>query len=267
MFKDLYNSIESIIAYCLPEKMGVITPYEKRMFAKGGVREYRLANKETDTLLIEKVEKISRAAGYKQTPKLFIYKSPHQNAGSMYNGSILISTAAIENETEKEIEATLAHEITHKLHRRTKILNTLTLTSLSLLGAGYITHKTYKYLKLNKPDKPILHILSIAALFSFFGNLTDKILTIPERAMQRILEKDADRGAAILTGDADAVLSHLKDLKEKYGDEEYEKRSDNILTELRRTHPHYDERISYIEKVKKEIEEKGIKNLSPTKFF
>jgi Zn-dependent protease with chaperone function len=267
VFKDLYSSIESIIVYCLPEKIEGVTSYEKRMFAKGRVTEYRLASQEKDSKVIEKLEKISRIAGYKKAPKLFIYESSKMNAGSMKNGSILISTASIENQTGDELDITLGHEITHKLHRRSNILTTLVATCASLLSAGYLTKETAQFFKFDKSEKPLLRVLSISAIFSFFVNLTDKVFTIPERAMQRVLEKDADRGAVILTGNIDASISHLKKLQEKYGNQEHEKQSDNLLVELRRTHPHYEERISHIEKVKKEIEEKGIKNLSPSRFF
>jgi Zn-dependent protease with chaperone function len=267
MFKDLYNSIESVIVYCLPERMGVITAYEKRMFEKGNVTEYRLANKKIDAEVIEKLEKVSRTAGYKEAPKFFIYKSSKMNAGSMKNGSILISTASIENQTGDELEVTLGHEITHKLHRRTDILTTLLATCISLLSAGYLTKKAAQFFQFDKSEKSLKQILLISATFSFFINLTDKIFTLPQRAMQRVLEKDADRGAVILTGNIDASISHFEKLQEKYGNQEYEKQSDNLLVELRRTHPHYEERISHIKKVKKEIEEKGIKNLSPSRFL
>lgn len=267
MFGNLWRSIRDIIEYNLPVDKRIISAWEKERLNKLGKTEYRLSTQETDSSILAKLDEISYAAGLQESPKLIIHKEDEKSGVSLANGTIVISTGVIEKLSNDELKAVLGHEVTHNLHKKTSFLGTLAFALSTLITAGYVTPKIIKTIDIKNP---IFNVLSIVGVFSAALKISERILEIPLKFLARTLEKDADRGAIILTGNSDGTKSFLLNLK-KEKTNTIETHPVNSLSklheELVRTHPHLDELITHAEKVKKEIERKGINNVSPTRFF
>lgn len=239
------------------------------------------------------VEEFSAKAGLRHTPKLFIYESRTPNAHAFINGSMAISSRYLEMLNPQEIREVLGHEITHLLHQRARITirGALIGAQMALVSAGtYLLSRRWLG-DMQGWKKPTLS----AAIFAGLTSILDYPLHFATRALTRALERDADRGSAIITQETEALGTKFEKLKElsaksKADVREIPATTPNIpkreqwarrgpvaephlpawkkkMQELTRTHPEHDERIATSKRLD-EMKKKGeLDGKRPTRYF
>ncbi len=161
--------------------------------------------------LINRVENLSKKFGIDPPKKILIYDHPDSNAAVMINGTMAISTGLLLNRLpDRELNAVIAHELSHLKRYKTNI--GLTIGALAVSGAaalyGYL--KTAKFGKrkgaLKKIGWGIISLPVAGAIFEGISYLT----AIPMSAYVRRNEMVADREAAEVTGDPEAMANVLQ---------------------------------------------------------
>jgi heat shock protein HtpX len=289
MFRSLYLSIKHIFQYIFPGKRDEITAWERETLMAKTSEGFRLATPELDPLLISTTTALAKAAGLKECPKVIIYRKDFPNAHSLWNSTIAVSTGAIEKYTPDELETVLAHELTHNLHKKTDLLVYLSYALSTIIGAVFITKASLKAFGTGRKGTSFWDILLPVAIFTAAAEGIGVVLKIPVQAYVRMMEKNADRGAFLLTGKGEAMKSIQRVIEKRENDNNNREISPipptdplqqvgalppekmqtvepaspirDLMTELYRSHPYPRERIAYIEKLQKQTETKGGKKV------
>lgn len=203
--------------------------------------------------LVERVHRLSRAAGITKMPQVGIYESPEVNAfatGPSKNRSLVaVSTGLLNGMDDAAIEGVLAHEVAHiangdmvTMTLLQGIVNTF-VVFLSRIAAWIAT----KFVR--EEIAPIVHFIAVIVfqiLFSILGSLV--VL-----AYSRYREFHADRGGADLAGKDKMVhaLRSLQNYTQNVRDDDTAVASLKIngkkRSSLFSTHPDLDERIRRLE--------------------
>lgn len=203
--------------------------------------------------LVERVHRLSRAAGIRKMPEVGIYQSREVNAfatgPSKNNSLVAVSTGLLEEMDDAAIEGVLAHEVAHisngdmvTMTLLQGVVNTFVVFLARI--AAWIASRFVR-----EDMAPIVHFIAVLVfqiLFSILGSLV-------VFAYSRYREFHADNGGADLAGKDKMVhaLRSLKGYTQRINDEQSSvatlKISGKRGLALFSTHPDLDERIRRLE--------------------
>jgi len=141
-------------------------------------------------------------------PRVGISDSPVPNAfatGRSPNRSVVVVTTGILKElNEEELEAVIAHELSHVAHRDVTVMTIAAFTSIL---AGFITRSAMwgSMMRDRRDQNAAVVFLAVMAVSAIIYGISFLLI----RALSRYRELGADRGAALLTGKPSALASAL----------------------------------------------------------
>ncbi len=294
----ILNLISSIKYTCIrlfaPATMG-INKYDIMHLSRKGQESARLATKEHDAEIVGIVEELSNKL-HQKPPKIILYKEDQPNAAwfsNRGNGTILITTGHIKGFSADELRTTIAHELTHKQQKYATSLRHIIFAIPPVIAGIVATIAVYKEAK--KPKLTALTALIGGLIYEAASRIGNFITQPIKMWYTRQLEFDADRGGLLLTNDLESfkskfkkqdefanqrkaealepippTSSHISDEikpvtppKEKYEPTGLRK----FLNDINRTHATHEQRISHLEKVKKQMDSGELKNAPISRFF
>ncbi|MGM7720056.1 protease HtpX [Metabacillus sp. Hm71] len=203
--------------------------------------------------LVERVQRLSRAAGLSKMPQVGIYQSPEVNAfatgPSKRRSLVAVSTGLLNEMDDDAIEGVVAHEIAHIANG-----DMVTMTLLQGIVNTFVVFlariAAWAVSRFVKEDlAPIVHFIAVIIfqlVFSILGSLV-------VFAFSRYREYHADRGGADLAG-KDKMIHALRALKHYSSRVRNEQSSLATLKinskkgmSLFSTHPDLDDRIRRLE--------------------
>jgi Zn-dependent protease with chaperone function len=274
MFSSLYQSLKAVYHSFFLPYTAEINNYERGRIRRLTDAPFRLVTPEHDPELYEQFSIIAKKAKLARVPKLIVVEYKEPNACCFANGTILVTTGLLKTTTLRETKTTLAHEITHLFQKKTRLAYVLIdIAALALATLG--TTHLHKRLFTEKPSS-FQAILGTTAIFTALHTVSDKLFSIPFKALMRFQEYDADRGELILTGDLDAIKSKFqkreafeqqKDKNDSQKKPESTSSLKALWSDLQRTHPRHEDRLSHLEKVKKQMDAGELKDARPSRFW
>ncbi|EDL65423.1 protease HtpX [Bacillus sp. SG-1] len=204
--------------------------------------------------VVEKVHRLSKAAGLMHMPEVGIYDSPEVNAfatgPSKKRSLVAVSTGLLREMDDDAVEGVIAHEVAHIANGdmvTMTLLQGVVNTFVVFLAriAAWIASRFVK-----EDMAPIVHFIAVIVfqiVFSILGSLV-------VFAYSRHREYHADRGGADLAG-KDKMVHALRMLK-AYSNRVVEERDTAVATlkisgrrksPIFSTHPDLDDRISRLE--------------------
>ncbi|MHA1550239.1 MAG: M48 family metallopeptidase [Alphaproteobacteria bacterium] len=160
--------------------------------------------------LYKSVDTVAIAAGIK-TPHVYVIEDDSLNAfatgRSPENASIAITRGLFAKLNKRELEAVIAHEMSHIIHRDIRLM------ILMIAGIGFFTFASHILFRAvgrirGKKSGQIQGILFILALlFLIFGYFIAPLIRL---AISRRREYQADAGSVRLTRDPEAMVSALE---------------------------------------------------------
>lgn len=210
-------------------------------------------DRKTYPQLYNLVENLSITAGIKM-PKLYMMDSDALNAFasgiSVNNSSICVTSGLVQKLNKNELEAVLAHEMSHITHRDMRLLTIATLFVGIIAIISEIALRSFLYRgSNNKKNFPMLLMVIAASLVGYF------IAVLSKFAISRKREFMADAGSVVLTKDKDAMISALKAISGKSEIEDAPSDLHFMLFDntqsylgLFATHPSIEKRINALEK-------------------
>lgn len=199
-----------------------------------GSEDWRLASPEYDSQLVASAEKVFHNYGIRAKPRVVIYKRGEEvNAFFNYNtpNTMFISSELLRRFTPEEVEATMAHEVGHRVQRHfTHVINYVH-KGLALLGGVALTawaQKTLSHFVENTLPQNLdvgqktgaffkragefikTHPLSAVVIFSAVSGTVHQILQYPKAAIQRMKEAQADRLAVEHGANPAAMLTKFQ---------------------------------------------------------
>jgi heat shock protein HtpX len=227
---------------------------EKFTMAMAGAH---LIDRKTYPDLYNLLENLSITAGIKM-PKLYMIESKALNAFAsgiqIHKASICVTQGLVESLSKDELEAVLAHEISHILHRDMRLM-TIVILFVSIIA--FLSEMVFRYFGRHKAldkksgEKAIvaLVLVFIVAIVGYFIALFSKF------AISRKREFMADAGSVVLTKDKQAMISALKKIS---GHSEINETPSDLrfmlfdntqsYLGLLSTHPSIEQRIKALEK-------------------
>ncbi|HJJ56138.1 MAG TPA: zinc metalloprotease HtpX [Methanocorpusculum sp.] len=230
----------------------------------------KIVSEEEEPELYAMVRKLSSDAGVPM-PKVAVMRSPVPNAfatGRSPRHSVVAVTTSIRNMlTRQELEAVLAHEITHI---KCRDVLTMTIGSFIVMIAAAVMSRAWViyHLSNNSNDDSaksgILLALGLIAV-SFVVRVVGTLVTL---AISRYREFSADRGSAYITRNPDALIRALTKITDGVQATPADSKrqisgansffiipaiSGESILELFSTHPSLEKRIANLEKVKDEM--------------
>ncbi|WP_226668416.1 protease HtpX [Metabacillus litoralis] len=203
--------------------------------------------------LVERVHRLSRAAGLTKMPQVGIYQSSEVNAfatgPSKRRSLVAVSTGLLQEMDDDAIEGVLAHEVAH-IANGDMVTMTLLQGIVNTFVVFFARIAAWVVSRFVREDlAPIVHFVAVIIfqiVFSILGSLV-------VFAFSRYREFHADRGGADLAG-KDKMIHALRSLKQ------YSQRvrdDDTALSTMKinskkgmslfSTHPDLDDRISRLE--------------------
>ncbi len=178
---------------------------------------------DTDRQIFNIVEELKISANLKYMPKVFVIHADYMNAfASGYSeksAMVAITTGLISKLNRAEIQAVLAHEISHIKHMDIKITLFLgVLSNLMLMAVDLLFHLFRFKGKDSQGNAASIAMIVIFCLKLFLPIIT----TIMNLYMSRTREYMADAGAVKLTRDNEAMASALLKIHHNYDENEYE---------------------------------------------
>ncbi|MDI3502580.1 MAG: heat shock protein HtpX [Archaeoglobi archaeon] len=153
------------------------------------------------------VSKLSREAGIPK-PRVALIPSPVPNAlatgRNLSNSVVAVTEGLLSTLNREELEAVLAHEISHIRNRDVLVL---TIASFISMLAWFVMRSAFFYgmfggSQRERNGAAILVLWVVSAVVWFISFLLI-------RALSRIREFAADRGSAVITGNPEALISAL----------------------------------------------------------
>lgn len=205
---------------------------------------------EDERLVVEKVHRLSRAAGLMHMPEVGIYHSPEVNAfatgPSKKRSMVAVSSGLLQEMDDTAIEGVIAHEVAHIANGDMVTMTLLqgVVNTFVVFLARIVAFAVSRFVR--DELAPIVHFIAIIVfqlVFSILGSLV-------VFAYSRHREFHADRGGADLAG-KDKMRHALESLKQ-YTNRMRQGEPESIATlkinhksksALFSTHPDLDERI------------------------
>lgn len=208
---------------------------------------------EYEAMVVEKVYRLSRAAGLVHMPEVGIYYSKEVNAfatgPSKKRSLVAVSAGLLEEMDDDAIEGVIAHEVAHVANGDMVTMTLLqgVVNTFVVFLSRIVAYIASQFVR--EEMAPIVHFIAIIVfqiLFSILGSLV-------VFAYSRHREFHADRGGADLAG-KDKMRHALESLK-AYADRATLKEDDTAVATMKingkrkmsslfSTHPDLDERIS-----------------------
>lgn len=194
--------------------------------------DYKEINPENTSLtLIEKqlyniIEELKIAANLKYMPKVFLIDAPYMNAfASGYNeqnAMVAITTGLIEKLNRAEIQAVMAHELSHIRHLDIKLtLFISVLSNIMLLVVDFLYNLLF--FTSNRRDNRSNNAGGVVALLIFFLKIFLPIFTLLLTLyLSRTRELMADAGSVELTRDKEAMANALIKIHQNYQVHQYQ---------------------------------------------
>ncbi|PKL60803.1 MAG: zinc metalloprotease HtpX [Methanomicrobiales archaeon HGW-Methanomicrobiales-4] len=208
------------------------------------------------------IEKLCQEADLPK-PRIAIMQSPMPNAfatgRSPHHAVVAVTDSIMKTLTQDELEAVLAHELSHIKNRD---ILTMTVAGFVAMIASLIMNNVLFASIFNREQGGSWIIAGIVAAIVWV------FATLLMMALSRYREYAADRGAAFITENPDALISALKKISGKMDRLPPETRaaaeganafyiipalSGKTLAGLFSTHPALEKRIENLEKVRREI--------------
>jgi len=206
------------------------------------------------------VESLAARAGLPK-PKVGIMVSPVPNAfatgRSPKNAVVAVTDSIMRTLNREELEAVLAHEISHVKNR-----DMLTLTMASFISMlAFLIMRNWIFISLFNDRDNNMGALILVYVVSIVVWLVSTLLA---RALSRYREFAADRGSAVLTGNPRALISALTKISGRMDYIPAEKKqeieganaffiipalSGNTLMELFSTHPPLEKRVAALQEL------------------
>lgn len=159
------------------------------------------------------VAKLSRSAGLRRTPELWYSLDASPNAyalGTRRRSFIAISDGLLYALEPREIAGVIAHEVAHIAHGDLWILHGAQAMARALSGMMRLgTVLCLLMIPFVLADMISFAWEIPAAIFGYQAMMTGFV-----RAVSRVREFEADRGAAAITGDPEALISGLERMNE-----------------------------------------------------
>ncbi|HPZ32300.1 MAG TPA: zinc metalloprotease HtpX [Methanoculleus sp.] len=210
------------------------------------------------------VESLAARAGLPK-PKVGIMVSPVPNAfatgRSPKNAVVAVTDSIMRTLNREELEAVLAHEISHVKNR-----DMLTLTMASFISMlAFLIMRNWIFISLFNNRDNNMGALILVYVVSIVVWLVSTLLT---RALSRYREFAADRGSAVLTGNPRALISALTKISGRMDYIPAEKKqeieganaffiipalSGNTLMELFSTHPPLEKRVAALQELEAQM--------------
>ena len=210
------------------------------------------------------VESLAARAGLPK-PKIGIMVSPVPNAfatgRSPKNAVVAVTDSIMRTLNREELEAVLAHEISHVKNR-----DMLTLTMASFISMlAFLIMRNWIFISLFNNRDNNMGALILVYVVSIVVWLVSTLLT---RALSRYREFAADRGSAVLTGNPRALISALTKISGRMDYIPAEKKqeieganaffiipalSGNTLMELFSTHPPLEKRVAALQELEAQM--------------
>ena len=210
------------------------------------------------------VESLAARAGLPK-PKIGIMVSPVPNAfatgRSPKNAVVAVTDSIMRTLNREELEAVLAHEISHVKNR-----DMLTLTMASFISMlAFLIMRNWIFISLFNNRDNNMGALILVYVVSIVVWLVSTLLT---RALSRYREFAADRGSAILTENPRALISALTKISGRMDYIPAEKKqeieganaffiipalSGNTLMELFSTHPPLEKRVAALQELEAQM--------------
>ncbi|MDQ0340346.1 heat shock protein HtpX [Caldalkalibacillus uzonensis] len=207
-----------------------------------------------ERMIVEKVHRLSRAAGLTHMPEVGIYQSPEVNAfatGPTKKRSLVaVSTGLLDTMDDDAVEGVLAHEVAHIANGDMVTMTLLqgVINTFVVFLARVIAFAASRFVR--EDLQPVVHFIAIIVfqlLFSILGSIV-------VMAYSRYREFHADRGGADLAGKDKMIhaLSSLKAYVNRVDDSQQALQTLKInnkqsLSKLFASHPDLDERIRRLE--------------------
>ncbi len=211
------------------------------------------------------VERLAQQANLPK-PKVAIIDTRVPNAfatgRNQRNSVVAVTRGLLETLNLKELEAVLAHELTHIRNRDVMVM---TIASFFAMVAQIVMRWGFWFGGFGDRRRREGGGFLVAFLVSLLVWLISFFLI---RALSRYREYAADRGAALLTGSPSALASALikisgamqripqRDLREVEGLSAFfivPPRVQSLLAELVSTHPPLEKRLAYLERLQREM--------------
>lgn len=211
-------NLASLMGYCLVFGFGgaFLSLWMSRPMAKWstGARVISGAEGRTERWLVDTVAYQAQKAGIAM-PEVAIYEDDAPNAfatGATRNSALVaVSTGLLASMDAHEVEAVLAHEVSHAaggdmvtMTLLQGVMNTFVMFAARVVG--YFVDRVL--LKNDKDDVGIGYTITVFVLDMVFGLLAAMIVA----AFSRHREYRADAGAAALMGQAQSMISALQTL-------------------------------------------------------
>jgi len=210
------------------------------------------------------VESLAARAGLPK-PKVGIMVSPVPNAfatgRSPKNAVVAVTDSIMRTLNREELEAVLAHEISHVKNR-----DMLTLTMASFISMlAFLIMRNWIFISLFNDRDNNMGALILVYVVSIVVWLVSTLLT---RALSRYREFAADRGSAVLTGNPRTLISALTKISGRMDYIPAEKKqeieganaffiipalSGNTLMELFSTHPPLEKRVAALQELEAQM--------------
>jgi heat shock protein HtpX len=195
-------------------------------------------------------------------PKIAIVQNDMPNAfatGRNYNHSVVAVTTGIMNRlSDAELQAVLAHEMTHVKNRDMLVVVFASfLVSLLSIIIYFVVN-----MAMRSEDRNNFAAFMVAQLVSFIFSMTIGVVIV--NTVSRYREYGADRGSALVTGKPDNLISALQKISVTKVSSESKQGLDSAkalcisplgggFMELFMTHPTMEHRIAALEKIKSEM--------------
>lgn len=197
-------------------------------------------------------ENLAITAGIKM-PKLYMMDSEALNAFasgiSINNVAICVTSGLVEHLNKSELEAVLAHEMSHITHRDMRLLTIATIFVGIIAVIAEIVLRSGLRSSNGKKNGPLLIIILLGSIVGYFIAILSKF------ALSRKREFMADAGSVVLTKDKDAMIAALDKIS---GRSQIEGASSDLhfmlfdndapYFGLFNTHPSIEKRIAALEK-------------------
>lgn len=200
------------------------------------------------------------------TPNLYVIESPALNAfatGRDINHSVVCVTTGLLNRLDRnEIEAVVAHEISHIKNFDTRLMTIVTIfVGMISILANWFLHKSLRGND-DDNDNKIGRIIIIAGFFLII--LSPIIAQLIQLAISRRREFSADAGSALITRNPKGLVSALRRISsDEYALDSAQEATENLyivnpfkgngkvkwFRGLFNTHPPLEDRITELEKM------------------
>lgn len=175
------------------------------------------------------VTRLAQAADV-EPPDVAVASNEAPNAAAVHGpsgASIVVTTGLLDRLDGEELEAVLAHEISHLKNRDATVMTVAwflpTVTYYLALAAAYLLYGTYRALGAGSSSgrngrglaKAVIVLTVTAVVTIAISALFWAASVLIHRILSRYREYAADRGAATLTGEPAALASALRTLDEE----------------------------------------------------